>query len=285
MLAGLAIGTAAAVVLELTANKIRDEEEAVQLYPLPVLTRVPVLPRSAHRLKEGGEWPLPPNVREPFRTVLTQIQREERHRVVMFTSGSTGDGKTTSSINMAMTMALGGASTILMDTDLRKPGVADALKIASSPAISTPLDSPHSPTSIERSLLRVPGVEDLRILTPSAFATQGETPVEGFAELLPAILENTSKLAEYVVIDTPPLGEISDALRITPHVDDIILVVYPGNTNRANYEIMHDLLERSGDQPTGLLVIGDRTGASTTYYGYGMERRQDFPTRENLNKG
>jgi capsular exopolysaccharide synthesis family protein len=276
LLAGLAIGTAAAVVLELTAHKIRDEDEAVELFPLPILARVGVLPRSRRR-SQGGQWPMPPNVREPFRTVMTQLQRASRHQVVMFTSGSTGDGKTTSSINLAMTMALGGHSTILIDTDLRKPGVAGALQIPPQPsAVPTLLEDP---ASIEQSLVPVPGVDGLRVLAPGAFGTQGEASIESFAEMLPAVLEQAAGLAEYVVIDTPPLGEISDALWITPHVDNIILVVYPGNTNRANYEVMRDLLDRSGDRPAGLLVIGDRTGASTTYYGYGMERQRQGLTQ------
>ncbi len=271
VLAGLALGTGAAVVLELTARKIRDEEEAVQLYPLPILARVPVISRATRRKQAAGTWAMPPSIREPFRTLLTQIQREGDHHVVMFTSGSTGDGKTTSSINLAMTMALGGHSTILIDTDLRKPGIANALGISSGQATRGQLDGS---TSIERSLVAVPGVEGLRVLSPTTAETEDEALIERFSEQLPSILEQASKLARFVVIDTPPLGEISDALRISPHIDEIVIVVYPGNTNRANFEIMRDLLDRSGDAPAGLLVIGDRTGASTTYYGYGMEQRR-----------
>jgi tyrosine-protein kinase len=279
LLAGLAIGTGTAVVLELTAHKIRDEDEAVDLYPLPVLARLPVLPRRARRGSGSGQWALPPSVREPFRTVMTQLHRTEGHKVVMFTSGSTGDGKTTSSINLAMTMALGGHSTILMDTDLRKPGIADALGLKVPPTTGAP--GVREPAA--RSLLPVSGVDNLRVLVPRIAATDNEALIETFAEHLPTLVEEISRLAEYVVVDTPPLGEISDALRITPHVDDTVIVVYPGNTNRANYEVMRDLLERSGNQPTGLLLIGDRTGATTTYYGYGMERsRKGLPTPQQL---
>lgn len=277
LLAGLALGTGTAVVLELTARKVRDEDEAAELYPLPVLARVPVMSRDTRRRQVGGNWPMPPSIREPFRTLLTQIQRESGHRIVMFTSGSTADGKTTSSINLAMTMALGGHPTILMDTDLRKPAIADALGIAADSA-QPAANLYDDPASLASSLVQAPNVDNLRILSPSAFGAQDEALIERFSERLPALLEQASKLADYIVIDTSPLGEIGDALKITPYVDDIVLVVYPGKTNRANFEIMRDLLDRSGDRPTGLLVIGDRTGASTTYYGYGMERsRQGIP--------
>jgi capsular polysaccharide biosynthesis protein len=267
LLAGLAIGTGAAVVLELTAHKIRDEAEAIELYPLPILARVPVLPRSARKMRAGGVWPLPPRVREPFRTITTQLRRGTGHRTVMLTSGSTGDGKTTSSINLAMTMAIGGHSTILMDTDFRKPGVRQALQIDGRTA------APFNPAKAADALIDVPGVKNLRLLAPRPADGQNEAMFEAFADRLPSMISQLSELADFIVIDTPPIGEISDALRVAPHVDDILLVVYPGSTNRANYEVMRDLLERAGDRPSGLLVIGDHTGAASTYYGYEMERR------------
>jgi Mrp family chromosome partitioning ATPase/capsular polysaccharide biosynthesis protein len=269
LLAGLALGTGTAVVLQLLERKIRDEDEAMRLFPLPILARVPVLSRSARRALEEGDWTLQPHVREPFRTLIAQLQRVPDHQVVMFTSGSTGDGKTTSSINLATTMALGGHQTILIDTDFRKPGVSEALRIA-----QRDLPPDLSDGSLEKTLEAVPGVDNLRVLAPRVLEPQDEAQIEAFVEQLPEILEQATNISDYVVIDTPPLGEISDALRITPHTDDIVVVVYPGNTNRANYEIMRDLLERSGDKPKGLLVIGDSTGASSTYYAYGMERQR-----------
>lgn len=271
VIAGLALATGTVVVLELTARKVRDESEATSLYPLPILARVPVLSRAERRQRTAGQWLLQPTVREPFRTVLTQLQREDAHRVVMFTSGSTADGKTTSSITMALTMALGGHSTILLDADFRKPGIAEALRV-SAPMLDPNLFSDAA--AVEKSLAEVPGVPNLRVLSPSSPTARSDALVEAFTDHLPELLARASELAQFVVIDTAPLGEISDALRVMPVVDDIIIIVYPGKTNRANFEIMRDLLERAGDRPTGMLVIGDRTGAISTYYGYGVEQQR-----------
>ena len=267
LIAGLAIGTITVVVIELSARRVRDEDEAMELYPLPILARVPVLDRRARRRRAAGGWPMPPSVHEPFRTLLTQIQRDESKRRIMFTSGSTGDGKTTSSINLAMTMAIAGHKTILLDTDLRKPAVADALDLTERPGPDDP------DADLSHALLSVPGVDALSVLTPVNTDIKGDADIERLFDRFPSILAEASARAEYVIIDTPPLGEISDALRIADAIDELILVVYPGKTNRANFEIMRELLERSGDRPAGMLVIGDRTGASTTYYGYGLEQR------------
>jgi capsular exopolysaccharide synthesis family protein len=270
LLAGLAIGTAAVVLLEMAARKVRDEDEATQLYPLPILVRVPLLPRSTRRHPERS-WDMPPNIREPFRTLLTQFQREEGGKVVMFTSGSTGDGKTTSSVNLAMAMALAGHSTILIDMDLRKPGVDQVLDLDSRASMQTLLDGS---APFEQSLTPFPNMENLKVLSPSNFDGQDELLVERLMGHFFQLLTEATALAEYVVIDTAPLGEVSDALRIARYVDEMVVVVRPGSTNRANFEVMRDLLERTGDRPTGMLVVGDRTGASSTYYTYGLAQQR-----------
>jgi capsular exopolysaccharide synthesis family protein len=268
LIAGLALATGTAVVLEMSERRIRDEDEAVNLFPNSILARVPLLSRAQKRALGDGNWIMPPNVREPFRMLTAQLQREGSHRTILLTSGSTGDGKTTSSINLAMTTALAGHSTILIDTDFRKPGVSEALRIQPIVIRNEMVD----PRTLEAALQQVPGVEHLRVLAPAVVDPSDEALIEHFAERMPLMLEEAAKLAEFVIIDTPPLGEISDALRITAAADEIIIVVYPGKTNRANYEIMRELLDRAGDLPLGLLVIGDRTGAASTYYGYGMAR-------------
>jgi capsular exopolysaccharide synthesis family protein len=268
LIAGLALGTGTAVVLEMSERRIRDEDEAVQLFPNSILARVPLLTRTQKRALADGNWIMPPNVREPFRMLMAQLQRGGSHQTILLTSGSTGDGKTTTSINLAMTTALAGHPTILVDTDFRKPGVSEALQIQPTVIRNEMVD----PRTLEVALQQVPGVEHLRVLAPAVIDPSDDALIEHFAERMPSMLEEAAKLAEFVIIDTPPLGEISDALRITPAADEIIIVVYPGNTNRANYEIMRELLDRAGDRPLGLLVIGDRTGAASTYYGYGMAR-------------
>lgn len=275
LIAGLALATGTAVVLEMAERRIRDEDEAVELFPNPILARVPLLSRAQKRALGDGNWIMPPTVREPFRMLMAQLQRESDHRTILLTSGSTGDGKTTSSINLAMTTALAGHPTILVDTDFRKPGVSDALNIQPTVMRNEMAD----PNALEAALQQVPGVEHLRVLAPAVVDPSDDELIEDFSERMPAMLKEAAKLAEFVIVDTPPLGEISDALRIAPAADEVIIVVYPGNTNRANYEILRELLDRAGDRPLGLLVIGDRTGAVSTYYGYGMTRGRTFDGR------
>ncbi len=124
--AGLALGAAAAVLLELLDRRIRDEDEALSILPLPVLARVPLQRRQLARVNPTDAWTVAPAVREACRTLLLQLppRNHEGGRVLMVTSASTGDGKTTSAINLAATLAASGERVILLDLDLRKADVA-----------------------------------------------------------------------------------------------------------------------------------------------------------------
>lgn len=274
LIAGLALGAGAAVLSELLNRTVRDEEEAVALFPLPILARVPVLPRRMRR--RSKPWHMPPQVREAFRTLILQLTGdEEPRRVIMITSASTGDGKTSSAINLAVSLAAAGHSTILMDFDIRKPDVARALGIADvTPLASLLALNENQPSHLEDFLTVAPLVPSLKVLATGAGPSGDGALVETLNRRLPDLLAQARDLAEFVVLDTAPLGEVSDALRIADEVDAIVLVTRPGNTYRVNFDVMRDLLERTNNEPEGMLMIGDAPGMSRDYYGYGIAARE-----------
>jgi Mrp family chromosome partitioning ATPase len=274
LVAGLALGAGAAVLLELLDRRIRDEDEALAILPIPVLARVPLLRRAVGRLRGSEAWTIPGPVREACRTLLLQLRptNGEGGRVVMITSASTGDGKTTSAINLAATMAASGERVILLDLDLRKTDVAHRLAVAEPVHLGELL----APDVDLYSLLRTPA----SLPSISVLATERQ---EGDAVLLealygrlPQLVAEARSLADQVIVDTPPLGEISDALRLLGSVDEIVVVVRPGNSDRVGLSTTADLLARTRSEPTGFFVVGGSPGPSSSYYGYGVTRRDLF---------
>jgi capsular polysaccharide biosynthesis protein len=92
-LAGLAIGSGAALLLELFDRRLRSESELLSVYPLPVLARVPKLSRLERRRMSGNGWRMPPSMHETFRTVFAQLDTldGQQPRTLMVTSASTAD--------------------------------------------------------------------------------------------------------------------------------------------------------------------------------------------------
>ncbi len=261
LIAGLVLGAGTAALFDLANRRVRDEAELVQTYPLPVLARVPLF----KRLGRSG-----PNSRaetlEAFRTISTQIEMSSgSKRALMITSASTGDGKTTSSVSLAQSMAAAGHSVVLLDLDLRKADVATVLGISRTVTAREIVSRLHAGGSIADLLVGVAHLDTLKVLSVSA-TLEDAAVVDALNHRLPQLLTAARGQAEYVLIDTPPLGEISDALRIAQVVDGIILVARVGNTRRRNLEITRELLERTGSTPLGYLLIGGEQGATGAYY-------------------
>ena len=267
---GLVLGTVAALVLDLVRpRRITEEEELLALYRLPVLARIPLLPRRLRRRADASPLAIPPMVREGFRTLQVQLElRPGRHRSILVTSASSGDGKTTSAVNFAVELVGAGQKVVLLDLDLRKPDIGRTLEVTPRLPLAQILDSD---TRLENALVDVPGISGLQILPL--------TPGDGFPALerliarLPELVTEALAVADYVIIDTAPVGEVSDALKMIGAVDDVLLVARLGNTRRASLETMRDLLERTRNTPTGLVVVGTsaREVSSYYYYGYGAD--------------
>lgn len=272
LLAGAALGAGAAVLIELLDSRVQDEDEAFSLFPLPVLARVPIIRRR--NVRPGEPWELPPAVREACRTLILQLRPHEGAggRVVMFTSASTGDGKTTSAINLAETLGAAGERVILLDLDLRKPDVARQLGVRRP----TPLRNVLDPSNDLASLLQAPkGLSKVAVLA-TGLAEDDMMLLESLYRRLPDLIEEARATADHVIIDTPPLGEISDALRLTDVIDDLVIVVRPGNTERNGLATTADLLARSHAIPSGFFVIGGSFTPTSSYYSYGMSGRELF---------
>ena len=270
LLAGLLIGVGAAIAIEYLNRRVRDEDELLSLYPLPVLSRVPPLPRAAREI--GSADLIPPRVREAFRTLQVQLPPGPHSggRTVMFTSASPRDGKTSSAVNFALVLAAANYRVILFDFDLRRPDVGRRLNVHADF-----MDLFRMDTTLDELLVEPRSAPGLRVI--SATPQNDVTPLlEAVGRRLPDLLRSAREIADYVIIDTPPIGQVSDALRAAMIVDDIVLVSRPGNTDRTELQHTRELLDRMGHTPTGLLVIGE-AGTGDAYVTYGAEMSLDQP--------
>lgn len=261
LLCGIAVGCAAAVVLELTERNVRDEEEVRSLWPLPILVRVPKVSRA----NRAPGLSASPEVREAFRGLAVQFdQAADSSRTILITSPSTGDGKTTAGVNLASQLAADGHSVILLDFDLRKPDVGRALGLPSANGLE-PL-SGGQPASLSSLLAAVPDVPNLKAFTTSPDSAAGaDIPIGPVGDQLLHFLREASEMATFVVVDTPPVGEVSDALRWAHLADDVLVVTRLGNSDRAGLASVREVFEQLGVTARGLILVGATQHVRSAY--------------------
>ena len=274
---GLALGAGAVLMVDLVDRRASDEDEILETYPLPVLTRIQTMTRQQRSALVAAEPALPWTVRERFRLIEPQLpRRAEPGRSILLTSPSGGDGKTTAALSMALALAGSDHRVLLVDLDLRRAELSERLGMRPDEGPERLL-SPE--TGLEDLVVELPGSPAVSVLP--ATPTRDVALVEAVLRRLTDLIDGAAEDGYRVVIDTPALVDVGDSLWLAERVDDVILVVRPGNTFRAHLAIARDMFERAGVMPDGLILIGGPVTRASDYgsYGYGSGEEADTPLR------
>ena len=284
--AGLILGIALALTLEALDNSIKNAQEIEKLTGLPTLTIIPlgrssVLRRSAllsskRAVPENGNagFSIETSVlrkpgsaiSEAFRTLRTSVllsTAERPPQVLVITSAQPHEGKTATSLNLAFTLAQKGSRVLLVDADLRRPGLAKALELPNDRGLSGLLTGAYE---LGNGLFQqVEGAETLYVLTSGP---RPPNPAELLCSMkMDATIKRFREEFDYVVIDSPPVLPITDATIISSLTDGVIMVVECDATSRAALNRACRVMEHSGGKILGT-VLNKVDIKRDGYYGY-----------------
>jgi Mrp family chromosome partitioning ATPase len=256
LIGGLLLGGLAALGAERLGRSLeRTEEALLSAYPLPVLARVPAVPRRLRRRGPISQVALAPRVRETYRTVSAQLEdRQGSHRAILATSASRGDGRTTTAAGLGVGFADAGYSVVLLDLDFANPSLSRAVGAGAAEGLGPLLTSGGE---MEDYLLELGVSANLRVLP----AVGAWPAVEGDIRRLVGVLGQARGLADYIVIDAPPLAAAGYALRIAREVEELVVVARPGHTSRRELQDLRDLIERMEAPPAGLVLAAQGGGS------------------------
>ncbi|HUP88762.1 MAG TPA: polysaccharide biosynthesis tyrosine autokinase, partial [Longimicrobiales bacterium] len=197
-----------------------------------------------------------------LRTNLTFAQPDKPPRTLVFTSAAPGDGKSTSSSNLAITLAQQGLRSILIDADMRRGTMHDAFGTDPRPGLSDYLLGGPSLDHVIRHV----ALEGVAI----DFIPIGTTPPNP-AELLAstrmqALLEHLEGQYDAVIFDAPPLNVVTDAAVLGARTDGVIMVVRAGVTDRSAVRFAFDQLKAVHARVLGC-VLNDVDVKRESYYG------------------
>ena len=211
---------------------------------------------SAEKLQQSKERILNENSPYAFKEAYVRLRTNlmfslstngaSSAKVIAMTSANPAEGKTTTTLNVAISFAMLGKKTLLIDADMRKPQVGRLLDTDSQNGLSNYLGNIGE--------CYIHNVEGL----PLDFITAGKTPPNP-AELLSSasfekMLEKFKEEYEYILIDTPPVNYVADAQIVAPHADGMVIVVRTGVTNAQDLIKAEESLKNSGGKLVGIVA-------------------------------
>ena len=276
LLAGLVLGIAAAFAIQILDPRLRREEQLRRLYRLPILARIPEEP--ARKSQPLDPRSLSPHTTEAYRSLRATLAASTggrgRSKAVLVTGPSASEGKTTTAVNLAASLAAAGQTVILIEADLRRPAVGRALgvKPQNGGVVSVLLES----VNLEDAIVNVRPYEQLGLLLADY---EGGWITELFAlDAAARLIEEARELADWVVVDSPPLTEVVDALPLARLVDSVLIVTRIGSSRLAAIRRLGELLAENGIKPVGFAVVGTTKPTRSGYY-YVGKSPLDQPAR------
>jgi succinoglycan biosynthesis transport protein ExoP len=287
-LVGLVGGVGLALFREYLDNTVKSPDDIEALTGLPSLAVVPSLPglpSTQGRLSRLARDATPQSasgprvellsyiqpksqISEAFRALRTSLllsQADHPPQVILVTSALPREGKTTAAVNLAVTLAQLGDRTLLMDSDLRKPGIRRALNLTGGKEVG--LSSYLAGVStLDEVMMPHPTINNLVALTT------GPVPPS------PADLLSSHRMREaitdlrhqfkFVVIDSPPVMAATDAVILSALTDGVLLVVRSGETPKEAFTRTRDLLAAVKCRLLGVVLNAVDSSAPDYYYSY-----------------
>jgi polysaccharide biosynthesis transport protein len=274
---GLVLGALLAYLSEYMHNTITTPDDVRLHLGVPLLGVVPLVtgPEASRLVGAANDSAFA----EAYRGIHTAISfswTDKQRRVIVVTSTGAAEGKTSTAANLALTLHASGGKVVLVDCDMRKPRQQELFGLSRAPGISDILVGKAEPYRSVR-----PGRNTgLGVLTAG-------TPVPSPAHLLltPAmsdLIEGLRSLFDWIIVDTPPIGPVADALALARLGDAAILVVGSEQLPRKAVRLSIERLKTTGTRLLGVVLNRAQVGRDSLYYGayYGHYYASDYNTAD-----
>jgi capsular exopolysaccharide synthesis family protein len=302
-LIGLIAGCAVALALEGIDTRIRDREQAEQAFRLPVIAEIPAMPRGYHgELVTATDRSVPlveayrglstvlalydahetaagadaasPAAEDGVEAEATSVAPAERSaQVVVIVSPGPGEGKTASAAHIAVAFSEVGRDVLVLDCDFHRPKIHEVFDIRQEAGLRDAL-AWHQGKRLDLVTHAASGVR----VAPSGRAVGDPARLLANA---PTMLESARRDADIVIIDTPPMMAVSDAIGLAALADAVLVVCRIGRTTRTAAERTRAILDRVGAPALGVVLtaVPQRGGSYYGYYNKTKTSRHREPSR------
>jgi capsular exopolysaccharide synthesis family protein len=274
---GLVLGLALAFLTEFLDDKIKSAEDIARYGKgLTTLAEIPTINRERHGRRLVALDDSSSGAAEAYRSLRTSLRLiglRSPIGTLLVTSSMAGEGKTTTVANLGVTMARAGVRVVLVDLDLRRANLAQIFGGENERGLMSVL---VGEAQLEDVMMGVPvaaGVPPLAVL-PAGVLPPNPSEVMSTGRLAD-VLATLSEISDLVIIDSPPIVPVTDAVVLSARVDSVLMIVKAGRTRRRHLAKSMDMLAQA-EAPIIGSVLNDagRHVRYGYYYRYGRERKK-----------
>lgn len=261
----LALGLMLVTWLEFSSRRIQTVQELSDGLGLRVVGTVPRIPRGGneHHRRGGLNWQhlLTESV-DTTRTMLLSGQTAQRAKSILVASAISGEGKTSISTHLAVSLARAGLRVLLIDGDMRRPNATKALELKMAPGLAEVLTGKETAENTIQTC-RIPG---LHVISAGTWSPDAASALPG--ETMDQIIKELGTGYDFVVLDSPPILPVADALAIAHKVDGVILSVMKDVSRYNAVEAACHRLSLVGANILGVVFSGVEARGYNNYYYY-----------------
>ena len=268
VLLGMMLGVFYGYVREFLDDTIKSKEEIERLTTLPILGLIPKI--SKRKLEKGIYVLDEPNsvFAEALRQVRTNIQfmikDNNKNKSILISSTVGNEGKSTITTNLSAILHASAKNVLIVDLDLRKPKIHNYFGLPNSKGIT---DLILGKLSLDETIKRT-SIENLDIITVGTIPPNPGDLL--LSDKFKDILKDLKDRYEYVVIDSPPMGSVSDTVFLMKEVDLSLVLFRAGYSKRIFANILDKKVHEFGIPNVGILLNGVDVKEFKYSYGYGV---------------
>lgn len=280
------LGVGLVIFLDRIDTKIRSVSEIVAITDKPILAMIPTEPKlngSIVTVSHPKE-----SCAEAYRLLKTNlgyVSPDDKARTIMVTSPGTGEGKSTTVANLAVTLARAGKSVTILEFDFRRPSLSKQLDLSGEIGVTNIIVGTHKLEDVFQ-------VIDAKSLAVAGEKSRGENTVRqnsssigikdiycvmsgpippnpgelAASDAASKIIDTVAGFSDYILVDTPPLCAVGDAVSLASRVDGMILVVRMAKTDKRAFTSSNDILRQVPCNLLGVVITDVDAGSD---YGYG----------------
>jgi polysaccharide biosynthesis transport protein len=267
LIAGLALGIAGAFLRDSLDDTLTSGESVERVIDAPVLATVPTV--ASWRKKAGppiivtsDPTSQPAEAYRSLRTSLQFVRQDRPLRTILVTSPNAGDGKTATVANLGAVFAQAGARVVLVSCDLRRPGLSQFFAPHEDAELSSVLTGE---LPLEQAVTPVPDVDGLWTLGTGRIVGNPTELLSG--QRMRSVVAELAQRFDVVLIDSPPVLPVSDAMILSGYADGVVLVVATGQTRLAELRRTKEKLARAGAPVVGAVLNKATAQDEYGYYG------------------